>query len=280
MRNGLKYQKQALRTELKVLLSISVVVFLFFLFFQPFTFDRFDFNNNLIFLAGFGAIIFLIMGVVRIIKPMFMMKGSNEKSGSVSSAGLDYFLILLLTSVAYAFYANYVGYLEISFYSMLKLVSISLAPVVVIWQYDVFGDLRRQNESLINDKILFQKKTEKFEEEFLNTTVELTSETHNETLHLSVADLVMIKSADNYVEVVYSEDNEFKKKLLRNTLKNIEYQLKSCSNFIRCHRMCIVNIHYIEKIKRDFNNYHLIIRESGEQIPVSRQYLLKIKESI
>jgi DNA-binding LytR/AlgR family response regulator len=280
MRNMPIFQKPGLRDELKILLSISIVVFLFFLFFQPFVFERFDFNNNLIFLIGFGVIIFLIMVFVRIIMPMFMMKRSNEKSTSVSSSGLVNFLILLLTSVAYAFYANYVGHLEISFYNMLKLVCISLAPVVVIWQYDLFSELKRQNEALIIEKMMFQEKAEKFEEEFQNVSVELTSDNLNETLHLLIANLVMLKSADNYVEVVFQEGNEFKKKLLRNTLKNIEYQLKSYSNFIRCHRMCIVNIHYIEKIKRDFNNYHLIIRDSDEQIPVSRQYLLKIKESI
>ncbi|HEY3389606.1 MAG TPA: LytTR family transcriptional regulator DNA-binding domain-containing protein, partial [Prolixibacteraceae bacterium] len=63
-------------------------------------------------------------------------------------------------------------------------------------------------------------------------------------------------------------------------LKNIEQQLKPYPNFIRCHRICIVNTYYIEKLNRKFSNYWLTIKGSEELIPVSRQYLLKLKEAI
>jgi DNA-binding LytR/AlgR family response regulator len=94
-----------------------------------------------------------------------------------------------------------------------------------------------------------------------------------------LGEIALIKSADNYVEIVFLETNNFKKKLLRNTLKHIEQQLKPHSNFIRCHRICIVNTKYIEKLTKNYNNHWIIIKGYDEQIPVSRQYLLKLKES-
>jgi DNA-binding LytR/AlgR family response regulator len=97
---------------------------------------------------------------------------------------------------------------------------------------------------------------------------------------LLIADIAIIKSADNYVEIVYKEGNIFRKSLIRNTLKNIELQLKEYPNFICCHRICIVNKIYIEKLTKRFDTYWLTLKEFNEQIPVSRQYLLKLRESI
>jgi len=76
------------------------------------------------------------------------------------------------------------------------------------------------------------------------------------------------------------EGNHIKKKLIRNTLKNTELHIKQYSNFIRCHRTCIVNMHYIEKLNHDYNSYWLKIKGYDEKIPVSRQYLLKLKEAL
>jgi DNA-binding LytR/AlgR family response regulator len=94
-----------------------------------------------------------------------------------------------------------------------------------------------------------------------------------------IADVAFIKSADNYVEIVYVEGDTYKKKLIRNTLKNIELQIKQYSNFIRCHRISIVNFHFIEKLNSNYGNHWITIKGYEEHIPVSRQYLLKLKES-
>ena len=51
----------SLKEELALFLSISFGVFLFVLFFQPFSFDTFDFNNRLLVVAGLSAIVFLFM---------------------------------------------------------------------------------------------------------------------------------------------------------------------------------------------------------------------------
>ena len=151
---------------------------------------------------------------------------------------------------------------------------------MVLRLYTAVKELRQQNESLINEKKIIQKQVERYEEDYLNKSVEFISESSSEKLNLLIADIAFIKSADNYVEIVYKEGDNFKKKLLRNTLKNIEQQIKPYSNFIRCHRVCIVNAHYIEKLNRNYGNHWLTIRGYSEPIPVSRQYLLKLKETL
>jgi DNA-binding LytR/AlgR family response regulator len=90
--------------------------------------------------------------------------------------------------------------------------------------------------------------------------------------------VAFIRSADNYVEIVYRESEVSKKKLIRNTLKNIEQQIKIYSNFTRCHRICIINTHFIDRLEKSADNHWIIIKGYDEKIPVSRPYLLKIKE--
>ena len=269
-----------LNEELGLFLSISFGVFLFVLFFQPFPLDRFDFNNKLLFIAGLGAIIFVFMGIVRVVFPWIIQKYQNNNPQNVFPFYMSGFIILTLSSVAFAFYLHYVGFVGISFYIMFKVILICLAPIVTLRLYDEIDELRHQNETLIVEKKIIQKQVEKYEEDYLNKSIEFVSENNTENLNLLIADVAFVKSADNYVEIIYKEGENFKKKLIRNTLKNIEQQIKPYSNFIRCHRICIVNMHWIEKLNRNYNTHWLTIKGFEEQIPVSRQYLLKLKETL
>jgi len=271
---GLLYEK------LRLFLSISFGIFLFILFFQPFPLGYFDYNNRLLFVAGFGAIIFLFLFIVRIALPWMVQKNINTDTITYIPPSLSGFIMLALSSVSFAFYLRYVGLAPVSFYIMAKIILICMAPAVNVWLYDKFKDLKLQIEMLILEKKIIQKQIEKYEDDNLNKTIEFISDNNTENLSLLVAEVVFIKSADNYVEIVYKEGENFKKKLVRNTLKNTELQIKPYSNFIRCHRICIVNLHYIEKLISNYGNNLITIRGYNEQIPVSRQYLLKLKEAL
>ncbi len=121
---------------------------------------------------------------------------------------------------------------------------------------------------------------ERYEDSTLSKTIEFASESGTEVLKLGVADLVFIRSADNYVEIIYLEAEAFKKKLIRNTMKGMEQQVKELPNFARCHRTCIVNLRFVEKLEKDQDSYYIALNGYDERIPVSRQYLLKIKEML
>ncbi len=269
-----------LRNELGLYLSISFGVFLFILFFQPFSLDRFEFNNKLIFVAGLGAIVFLLIVLIRITFLWFILRSYQNLSEIDAPFYFRDFLIWLLSSVAFAFYLRYVGLVSISFYIMFKVVLICLAPLIVLRLFNKFSELRIQNESLLKEIRIVTEHPEKYGKDFLNKSIEFISENSAEKLNLVIADVILMRSADNYVEIVYKEVADIKKRLIRNTLKNVEKQVNLYSNFIRCHRTCIINTHYINKLNRRFNNYWLTLKDINDNIPVSRQYLLKIKENI
>lgn len=269
---------QKIKSEFGLLLSISFGIFLFILFFQPFSFSKLDSNNSLLLNTGLGVIVFMIMVIVRIIIPWSFGTDDEETGESVFPSYFISFIIVILNSVSFAFFINFVGYVEITFYIMFKIVVICIIPPVVIELYDSFHKLKLQNESLIAEKKIIQKKVEQFESDILDKTIEFVSENATENFSLAIAEIVFIKSADNYVEIVYKIEDNFRKKLIRNTLRNIELQIKPYSIFLRCHRVCIVNVNFIEKLHREAGSNWLTIKGSDVQLPVSRQYLLKIQE--
>lgn len=267
-----------LQENIRLFAGISLGIFLFILFFQPFPLDGLDFNNTLLFDAGFAAIVFLIVISLRIVYPAIIHR--RKQDDYVYPSYMNDFFILTLSSVAFSFYLNYVGSVAISFYTIFKVVLICLSIPVVLRLKESNNDLRHQNETLRAEKRKLHREVDNHEKEILNRSIELTSENANENLKLLISEIALFRSADNYVEVVYMEHNEYKKKLIRNTLKNIELQIRPYPGFIRCHRTCIVNNHFIEKLNKRYNNHSLSIRGYEEQIPVSRQYLLKLKEAM
>jgi DNA-binding LytR/AlgR family response regulator len=269
-----------LKEELGLLLSISFGVFLFVLFFQPFPFNNFDFNNTLLFVGGMGCIVFFIMVIGRLTIPGIFQRTNPDSNALVLPSYFIGFIILILSSVAFVFYLRYVGMVRITFFITVKAVLICLVPPLILGLSDLINDLKQQNEMLTVEKKIMQKQVDKYQEDILNKSIDFPSENSSDKLSLKISEVALIKSADNYVEIVYKDGESYKKRLIRNTMKNIEFQIKQYNNFLRCHRICIVNLHYIERLNRNNHNHWLTIKGFDEPVPVSRQYLLKLKEAV
>jgi hypothetical protein len=269
-----------IKHDLKVLFSIGLGIFLFVLFFQPFELNRFTFNNRLLFLAGFGAITFFIMVIFYILLPVIWPKFFKTGTWENEPVYLISALIWIFSSVASAFYLRYVGSIEITMYLMFKIIIICIAPAVLLQLYNKNESLRHQVHLLHENLTLIRTQLGKYEKEPGAVNIELFSENKADKIMLRSADLVLIRSADNYIEIVYKENEQFKKKLIRNTLRNIEDMLGFYPGFIRCHRTCIVNRDYIERLIRNYAGQKIILKGYDAEIPVSRQYQLLVKEAL
>jgi DNA-binding LytR/AlgR family response regulator len=100
------------------------------------------------------------------------------------------------------------------------------------------------------------------------------------TLRLLVkqSNLYYIESADNYVNIYYSNKNKITRFMLRNTLKNIEEAVSEYA-LIRCHRSYIVNIDKVKVLRREKDGLFIDLGvEEINDIPVSKTYSDKIME--
>ncbi len=253
--------------------SLSLAVFLFVLFFQPFSVGIRDFNNVLIFTAGLGIIILVLLVLCNLIFRGWIKRQEND-----IMVYLHGITLLMLSSVALAFYLRYVGQVRISFPVMIRVILICLIPPLCLRLFGIWKDCRQRLDRLEEENTSLRQKITTLEGQEGPKTIEFSSGFQGDTIRLSISDIILVKSADNYVEILYTDGNALKKKLLRNTLNHIEQQLKPFAPFIRCHRTFIINIDHTSSIIRRMNSYQLTFRDLDEQVPISRQYLLKVKE--
>lgn len=262
----------------KIYLGISISVFLFILFFQPFPSDKFEFENKNLFIAGYGLIVFFIQVIVQIVFQRHLLRNNAHEEYHPLLNSLYYFSQIALTSIAFVFYIRYVGKIGITFNIVLRVVVINLSMPVTIHLKNTLSSMHEKYKNLLGENRLMQDKLKQFSESYANKFIELSSENESDNIRLQVSEIIFLKSADNYVEVGFHDDGEFRKKMIRNTLKNIEKQLREYNNFVRTHRSCIVNIQYINKLNKNFNTYWLTLVDTKETIPVSRQYLMAVKD--
>ena len=84
-------------------------------------------------------------------------------------------------------------------------------------------------------------------------------------------DLLLLESTDNYVSVFYILENKVQRKLLRNTLKNMEEMLKE-NNILRCHRSFMVNPANVNFMQKEGKKLNLKLNHFDKPVPVSEKY--------
>ena len=269
-----------LRYELTVSFSISLALFLFALFFRPFNASQYFTDNAILFMAGFGGINFLFMSIFISFLPRIMTDWYWTINRDHNPTNATLALIWVFDTVAYGFYIRYVGQAPVSMFLMFKVALLCLGAVAVLKALYLNESLNRQI-SLLNEKIMRnQEIMDQFETNHRNDVVEIYSDNHSEKISTSIRDLILIRSADNYVEIIYMDEGRTVKKLIRNTLKNMEYHLAKYQKFIRCHRSYIINLDFVDKLLKKYNIYSIRVKDLDEELPVSRQYLLRLREAL
>jgi len=265
-----------LKFNLKTIVSISLGVFLFLLFFQPFQIQNPDFNKKLLILVTFGTITLVLLGMFRLFLPFLFPKAFSENNWTLLREVITSFIFAVLNSVAFVFFAKYVGRIPITFHIVIMIVIISLCVVTALILITEYHYLRNQLRKY--DTIFPMEESETETDE--NAEIEFESENKSEYFQLSLQQIILIKSANNYIEVIYKQENKTHKKLIRNTLKNTEKQFAKYPSMLRCHRSYIVNKNYIQKVKKGSNSLILVLFDYPQEIHVSRQYILVVKEAL
>ena len=265
-----------LTINVRAIVSVSLGIFLFLLFFQPFSIQNPDFNNRLIILATFGAITLVLLSLFRLVIPSIFEKAFSEERWNVKKEIFVNLLFVACNSVAFTFFAKYVGRIPASFHTVIIIVIISISASAVLVVINRIYLLKKQVAELTGNSSV--KQVEPIKREKIE--IEFESENKSEYFKLFINQVILIKSANNYIEVFYKKDDKVAKKLIRNTLKNTELLLSKYPEMIRCHRSCIVNKYNIDKVTRGSDGLMLTMFHYSKPIHVSRQYVLKVKEAL
>lgn len=102
-----------------------------------------------------------------------------------------------------------------------------------------------------------------------------------EELRFSVKaeNLLYLESADNYVNIYYTDKEKIARFTLRNTIKRLEELFKG-TEIIRCHRSYMVNFEKVKILRKDKDELSLELDvPSAISLPVSKSYVQNVMET-
>ena len=266
-----------LKYNLRLSTGISIGMFIFYLFFQPLALKNEDVNNRLVIIAGFGFITFFILGIALIILPWIFPRFFQTGKWNLIRDIILNAVIWILISTAYTVYARYIGLIEITYHSMFKILLLGLAPVAILVIVNQNKILKRYLQNALELVTILEPEDEK-QGDRADIEIVIESDSKSEFMKVKINDLMLIKSANNYIEIFWRQNDEVHKRLLRNTLTNVKQQLRQYPDLIRCHRTALINGQFAEKLTGGAHSYHIRLKYLEEPVPVSRQYSLSVKE--
>jgi hypothetical protein len=266
-----------LKVNLQSFVGVSLGVFLYLLFFQPFHFKNTDFDNQHLIIAGFAAITFVLLCILRILIPSLFQKYFAGETWTYTKELLLNVLFWVLNSVAFSFFARYVGGVGITFHTAIIIILISLSAMVIVIVINQFSVLNNQVKQLTELSGI----TREYETgQGKDVEIAFESENKSEYFKITLEQIMLIKSANNYIEVIYKTGDKVSRRLIRNTIKNTEDFFSKYPALVRCHRSCIVNKNYIQKLEKGSDGLKLALFDYPQEIHVSRLYALKVKEAL
>lgn len=151
----------------------------------------------------------------------------------------------------------------------LKTILIIILPYIVSWLYFSNEDKRKKIRA-----ILKREKTV-----LPNAIVQFCDENEELKFSTQVGNIVLLESADNYVEITYLNQGIPSKFLIRNTLKRLSNTTLYNSSIKRCHRSRMVNFAHVEALRKQSNGIYLEIDVPDiKMISVSKSYQDEVTE--
>lgn len=110
--------------------------------------------------------------------------------------------------------------------------------------------------------------------------VALTGDNQGEVLKIQPRQLLYCEAADNYVQVVWLDNDQPRQRLLRTTLRRVEEALAPYPQVYRCHRTYLVNLDHVEHLSGNAQGYRLHLSGTDTPIPVSRSLNTDIQKRL
>lgn len=152
------------------------------------------------------------------------------------------------------------------------LVGTFMLSILISWNHN---RLNRQNN---------KKASELGEIETVDTSkfssIHIKTQVKGDDFNLNVSDFIFAKAEGNYVEIAIHNNATTNTLLKRISIKDLSEHLQSYTNIHRTHRSYLVNLNCIEKISGNAQGYQLKLKNTEEQVPVSRKMIPLFEERL
>lgn len=264
-----------LKHNTKVIFFLSVGVFVFLFLFQPLQIDDLATREKYFLVIGLGIITFISLSVNLLIIPSLFSKILNGSSWNIKKEILWDLWILFTISVGYYLYYKALGVMVFGFEVIIKLILIAVLPtsiLIILNRHRLLrAHLKLANE--LNNKLRENKL-------MADKLVHFISDYQKDNLSIKVSLILLIRSANNYIEVFWKEGLEVKSQMVRCSLAKAEELLFDSKFILKCHRSYMANTRQIDKIEGNSQGYRLFFENVNFPVPVSKNYANKLTELI
>jgi hypothetical protein len=124
----------------------------------------------------------------------------------------------------------------------------------------------------INAQALVEETTEQ------GARLRILTQQKSDDFHLEISQFLYAKADRNYLEIFLEKEGAVFKLIKRMTLKELEQQLEQIPHFLKTHRSYLVNLNKVVHVNGNAQGYLLQIKDSSEEVPVSRGMIPKFEE--
>lgn len=263
-------------------LIFSAVTLFVLILFQPFGTHNDPLSYKLLRLSGYGLVTFcalLLCGFLEIALTHLTLRKSSRlvliPSLYVALTAVfnhSYFVVAILGSwhwqnqLLFVLYTLLIGLFPIGF---LFIVDHHAAKITSPQQ-----DAQVSGQTELSDELFSDNDTT------TSPLVTLIGTNKDDKIQIPLAQILCVKSADNYCEVAILESAQVNYKLLRSSLTAILQQLPIDSLMYRCHRSYVVNLALVESSIGNAGGLQLSMKAPDVIVPVSRSYVDAIKQAL
>jgi hypothetical protein len=261
-----------LKYNSKLIFFISIGVLVFLYLFQPLDVSLMNNKEKLYVVVGLGTITFLSLSLNLLILPSLFPGIFVKRIWNIKKEILWNLWILTTISVGYYLYYKMLGIFDVDFKMVLGLIIIAIIPITGLITVNRNRILRSYVK--ISKGINKKLKENRFKEEKL---VHFESDYVNDNLSIKVNLLILIRAANNYIEVFWKEKDGVKSQMIRTSLKKAEEVLEEHKFIFKCHRSYLVNTKLIDKMEGNLRGYNLFFEDIDFTVPVSKNFAFQLK---
>jgi hypothetical protein len=258
-----------------IIFFISVGVPLFLLLLQPFNIGLLPERDKYLLIIGFGVITFLSLSLYLLILPSLFPKYLTSSKWNVKKEIFWNLWILFTILTGYFLYCKTLEVLKFDFNLVIKLILTAIIPItaLIIINQNRMLRSRLKFANDINKKLQDHKSIQ-------DKIIYFNSDYQKDSLAIKINALLVIRSANNYIEVFWKEGELIKNQMVRCSMAYAEDLLKEHKFIVKCHRSFIVNINYIDRFEGNVQGYKLYYENIDFPIPVSKNFASKLQELI
>lgn len=273
---------QESRLKWRMLAIISVFICLFLFIFRPYGLESLPLQQSYHFL-GFGGVTAVVMWLFYFGLPWLQPGFYDEDQWTIGKEFGATLSIILLIATGNWMYTLATGLSEVSIinlgYSLVITAAVGVFPVAGIIAWTYIRTLKQTlNEAEKLDQVLVRQHAPAIPINAGQLTI--SDEEGKEKLTLDQQQLLYIAAAENYVEVFYLDNKQLRKKLLRNTLQEVEEVLKPFDFMFRCHRSYLINFNQMVHVQGSPQGYRVQLQEVPVLLPVARSRTQSFKQRI